>query len=66
MVIRTRIVDVYYLDVTGKILNSGTLLLVSSLTPIAINVNEEIERVDSPDILPKGTQRILIYNSRIS
>ena len=64
--VTTRIVDVYYLDESNKILGSGTLLLVSSMTPITINANEEIERVDNPAIVPNGTKKILIYNSRVS
>ena len=63
--IRTRIVDVYYMDSTGKILGTGTLLLVSSLTPITMDINEEVERVDDPSLLPDGTAQIFIYNSRI-
>lgn len=63
--IRTRIVDVYYMDSTGKILGTGTLLLVSSLTPITMDINEEVERVDDPNLLPDGTAQIFIYNSRI-
>ena len=64
--ITTRIVDVYYLDSTQKVLGSGTLLLVSSLTPIIIKANEQVERVDDPNILPKGTSMIYIYNSKIN
>lgn len=64
--ISTRYVDVFFLDISNKILGSANLLLISSFTPINIKVNEEVERVDNASLVPNGTVKIHIYNRRIS
>ena len=62
--ITTRIVDVYFLDKTNKILGSSFFYLVQSFTPITIKPGEEVSD-NIWKVLPVGTTKILIYNERI-